>query len=81
MNTRIAIGKPALLVSISLFMLLLISAAPVEAASTSVPCSIASDTTWTLSASPYVATCDVTVNAGITLTVEPGVVVKFQYLY
>ncbi len=39
---------------------------------------IVGDTTWTLAASPYVVTGDVTVNAGVTLTIEPGVVVKFQ---
>nr|MBC8248564.1 right-handed parallel beta-helix repeat-containing protein [Anaerolineales bacterium] len=39
---------------------------------------ITSDTTWTLANSPYVVTCDVTVQAGVTLTIEPGVVVKFQ---
>jgi hypothetical protein len=36
---------------------------------------ISQDTTWTLANSPYVLTGDVTVNAGVTLTIEPGVVV------
>lgn len=36
------------------------------------------NTTWTLANSPYLVTSGVTVNAGVTLTVEPGVVVKFN---
>ncbi|MCI0606147.1 right-handed parallel beta-helix repeat-containing protein, partial [bacterium] len=33
--------------------------------------------TWTTSQSPYVVTCSVTVNSGVTLTIEAGVTVKF----
>ena len=53
-------------------------------AATNVSGAIASDTTWTLAGHPYVVTGNVTVNAGVTLTVDPGVVVKFsadRYLY
>ena len=39
--------------------------------------SIRADTTWALAGSPYVATCDIYIY-GATLTVEPGVVVKFR---
>ena len=39
---------------------------------------ITTDTTWTLAGSPYVVTDDVTVDEGVTLTIEPGVVVKFN---
>ncbi len=42
---------------------------------------LTSNTNWTLTASPYVVTCDVVVNAGVTLTIDPGVVVKFQSYY
>jgi RHS repeat-associated protein len=40
---------------------------------------ISTNTTWSLANSPYLVTCDVTVNAGVTLTVDPGVVVKFGF--
>ncbi len=36
---------------------------------------IAANETWTLAGSPYILTGDVTVNNGVTLTIEPGVVV------
>ena len=45
-------------------------------ASTDVAGTIASDTTWDLTGSPYVLTGDVTVAAGVTLALTPGVVVK-----
>jgi len=39
--------------------------------------SISEDTTWT-TGNVYLVTCDVTVNSGVTLTVQRGVVVKFN---
>lgn len=47
-------------------------------ASTEVFGTLPSDTTWTLTDSPYVITNDLSIPAGVTLTVEPGVVVKFH---
>ena len=38
---------------------------------------ISEDTTWTLEGGPYIVVEDVVVDSGVTLTVEPGVVVKF----
>ena len=39
---------------------------------------ISSNTTWTLANSPYIATGNILINEGVTLTIEPGVVVKFD---
>lgn len=43
---------------------------------TDVSGTISVDTTWTAANSPYVMTSNVTVQAGVTLTVQPGVVVE-----
>ncbi|MBI4746293.1 MAG: Ig-like domain-containing protein [Deltaproteobacteria bacterium] len=41
---------------------------------------ITTDTTWTLANSPYIVTGSVIVNAGVTLSIEAGVIVKFDSL-
>jgi hypothetical protein len=48
------------------------------AAQTSVSGTLAANTTWTVAQSPIVVTSTVQVPAGITLTIEPGVVVRFD---
>ncbi|MDI6821921.1 MAG: S-layer homology domain-containing protein [Actinomycetota bacterium] len=65
----------ALLV-ISTLMLTLIPISP--AAATEVSGEITKDTTWTVAGSPYIVTDDVFVENGATLTIEPGVEVKFN---
>ena len=40
--------------------------------------SITSDTLWKALDGPFIVTCEVVVPAGVTLTLEPGVVVKFN---
>ena len=49
---------------------------PANAWATNVSGTISTNTTWTLANSPYVMTGNVTVNAGVTLTIEPGVTVQ-----
>jgi parallel beta-helix repeat protein len=44
---------------------------------TQVSGAITANTTWTLAQSPYIVMGDVTVNPGVQLTIQPGVVVKF----
>ncbi len=39
---------------------------------------ISTDTLWSLSASPYTISDSITLSAGVTLTLEPGVVVEFH---
>ncbi|MGD9731944.1 MAG: right-handed parallel beta-helix repeat-containing protein, partial [Desulfamplus sp.] len=46
-------------------------------ADTTVSSNITSNTTWIKSSSPYIVTSNISVNAGVTLTIEPGVVIKF----
>jgi len=49
-------------------------------ADTNVSGLIGSDTTWTKAGSPYIVVGSVLVNTGVTLTIEPGVSVKFNSL-
>jgi predicted outer membrane repeat protein len=56
---------------------LILNNSPVHA-DTTVCGLIASDDTWTPANSPYIVTCDVQVMSGVTLTIQPGVAVKFD---
>ena len=47
-------------------------------ADTEVGREITTNTTWTLAGSPYIVTQNIIVNAGVTLTIEPGVIVKLN---
>ncbi len=47
-------------------------------ADTNVSGYISSDTTWTQANSPYIATGNIIIRSGVTLTVEPGVTIKFN---
>jgi len=52
--------------------------APAALADTDVSGTISIDTTWTAANSPYMVQNPVVVGAGVTLTVEPGVIVRFS---
>ncbi len=49
--------------------------------STNVCGSINTNTTWTVAGSPYIATCTVSIASAATLTINPGVTVKFNAGY
>ncbi len=62
-----------------LLIIFLVAALPAAAsADTYVSGIISGDTTWTQSGSPYIVTGNILVNNGVTLTIEPGVTVKFD---
>ena len=64
-------SKPLLLLLISVFAVLRLSATDVSGP-------ITSNTLWTVVNSPYVVTGNVLVMEGVTLTIEPGVEVRFD---
>ncbi len=77
MRKSILGGKRYLaLLVIIIFILTLIPISPATA--TEVSGEITTDTTWTVAGSPYIVTGDVFVCNGATLTIEPGVTVKFN---
>ncbi|MFH0730526.1 MAG: right-handed parallel beta-helix repeat-containing protein [Pseudomonadota bacterium] len=59
------------------FFILTVVLSVTQAEATNVSGAISSSTTWTLAGSPYVVTGDITLSAGVTLTIQPGVVVQF----
>ncbi len=58
-----------------------VNAIPEENQGTNVYESVTTDTTWTLAGSPYRVMTDISVQAGVTLTIEPGVEVRVRKLH
>lgn len=65
--------------SAALSLVLFFGIMDATSASTNVSGVISSDTVWTLTGSPYVVSSDLFIDQGVTLSIDPGVVVKFQY--
>ena len=62
----------------TLFPLLLFCMLALSTSATNVSGTIAVNTTWNLAGSPYIITGDITVNNGVTLTVQSSVIVQFN---
>ena len=78
MNPRSAfksLSKSALVLTL---LALLVTRASLATNGTPVGGPIISDTTWTLTNSPYIVIANVEVWEGVTLTIEPGVKVRFE---
>ncbi len=80
-NRIISIGIVGLLVIGGFVGLFMVTDQVNAAGPTYVSGSITSDTIWNLTNSPYIVMGDVTVEPGFTLTIEPGVEVKFDGTY
>ncbi len=61
-----------------LFLLILVLIGFISINAAEVSGAISANTTWTLANSPYIVTNNITVNAGVTLTIENGVQVRFD---
>ncbi|MDA3820390.1 MAG: hypothetical protein PF590_08035, partial [Candidatus Delongbacteria bacterium] len=58
--------------------ILILTFATVSTFATDVSGLVSSNTVWTFANSPYIVTGNILVNNGVALTIEPGVIVKFN---
>jgi len=77
MNRKRQIKAKELFACFILWVVFVLISAGNAAAETAVSGFIDENVTWTLAESPYIATGSIIVNPEITLTIEPGVTVKF----
>jgi hypothetical protein len=80
MKLAFLLRRPSFVLSLLLLLFLFgvdsVAAHPAERPLQTVVCgAITANTTWTAANSPYIMDCGVTVNAGVTLTIQPGVTV------
>jgi parallel beta-helix repeat protein len=77
---RLAVISISAIILLSCFGLLILENDHAQAFTVIPPGSITSDATWTIGGSPYLVQDSVRVAIGVTLTIEPGVTVKFNKL-
>ena len=78
MSIHRSVTRMSILLTLFLSFLLPAIGAEAQSGGTTVGGPIFSDTTWTVANSPYLATNSVEVMNGATLTIEPGVTVRFM---
>ncbi|TFH00806.1 MAG: hypothetical protein E4H13_06545, partial [Calditrichales bacterium] len=61
-----------------LLTILMIGSLGLLYADTNVSGTIAVDSTWVVAGSPYIVQGNLTIGAGVTLTIEPDVIVRFN---
>ncbi len=62
----------------SLVFIVIILFSPPLNGETIIPGGNLTDQTWTVAGSPYIVQGDITISSGSTLTIEPGVIIKFS---
>jgi RHS repeat-associated protein len=78
-GTLTTVGRGAVVIGATMLSLAGCAAlAGVAEADTHITTSITTNTTWTASGSPYLLDASVGVDAGVTLTIQPGVIVEFN---
>lgn len=65
--------------TLSFFAFSFLLVIPHASAATNVAADVVSDTTWTVADSPYIISNSIRVAEGTTLTIDPGVIVQFEY--